>query len=63
MDSEYSKVRRVLSLYDRLSTGKIIYLKDELNARETQTGGTEKLHDGHHECEAEKRGYIIRVSI
>lgn len=32
MDSEYSKVRRVLSLYDRLSTGKIIYLKDELNA-------------------------------
>ena len=32
MDSEYSKVRRVLSLYDRLSTGRIIYLKDELNA-------------------------------
>lgn len=31
MDSEYSKVRRVLSLYDRLSTGQIIYLKDELN--------------------------------
>lgn len=32
MDSEYRKVRRVLSLYDRLSAGKIIYLKDELNA-------------------------------
>lgn len=32
MDSEYKKIRRVLSLYDRLSSGKIIYLKDELNA-------------------------------
>lgn len=31
MDSEYNKMRRVLSLYDRLSSGKIIYLKDEIN--------------------------------
>lgn len=32
MDSEYKKIGRVLSLYDRLSSGKIIYLKDEINA-------------------------------
>ena len=32
MDSEYRKIGRVLSLYDRLSSGKIIYLKDEINA-------------------------------
>ena len=32
MDSEYKKIGRVLSLYDRLSSGKTIYLKDELNA-------------------------------
>lgn len=32
MDSEYKKIGRVLSLYDRLSGGKTIYLKDELNA-------------------------------
>lgn len=31
MDSEYRKIGRVLSLYDRLSSGKIIYLKDEIN--------------------------------
>ena len=31
MDSEYKKIGRVLSLYDRLSSGKIIYLKDEIN--------------------------------
>lgn len=31
MDSEYRKISRVLSLYDRLSSGKIIYLKDEIN--------------------------------
>lgn len=32
MDSEYKKIGRVLSLYDRLSSGKIIYLKDEIHA-------------------------------
>lgn len=32
MDSEYKKIGRVLSLYDRSSSGKIIYLKDEINA-------------------------------
>lgn len=32
MDSEYKKIGRVLSLYDRLSSGKTIYLKDEINA-------------------------------
>lgn len=32
MDSEYKKIDRVLSLYDRLSSGKIIYLKNEINA-------------------------------
>lgn len=32
MDAEYKKIGRVLSLYDRLSSGKIIYLKDEINA-------------------------------
>lgn len=31
MDSEHKKISRVLRLYDRLSSGKIIYLKNEIN--------------------------------
>lgn len=31
MDSEHKKISRVLKLYDRLSSGKIIYLRNEIN--------------------------------